>query len=311
MKITYILMLPILLATGCNKTVDKSGAQVAGAAMQAPTQVIAIGRVEPEEKISAMGTQVNGIVKRIYVAAGDTVKKGQLLVELDHSYEDAVLLQANSKLATQKAEIENANAQLSSVKIKTDNLRVKLERTKRTVASDADTKQNLDNAQTDYDQSLKDIDRYSAGLVSEQTKLSERVTDAAVVQVQIEQKKIKAPSDGTILNMDITQGSAVTTTKSLFDFAPASALTVLCEVDELFAGKVKAGQSAYIRNQGMEEKLAAGKVIFVGAYLKKKSLFSDDSGNMEDRQVREVRILIEGDKHLLFNSRVEAVINIQ
>jgi hypothetical protein len=74
---------------------------------------------------------------------------------------------------------------------------------------------------------------------------------------------------------------------------------------------VKVGQPAFMRNQGMDEKLASGEVIFVGSYLKKKSLFSDDSGNMEDRRVREVRILIKDNKQLIFNSLVEAVINIQ
>ena len=228
-----------------------------------------------------------------------------------HDYEDALLLQANSKLAAQTAEIESATAQLSSIKIKTNNLRVKLERTQKNVASEADTKQNLDNAQSDYDQSMADIDRYNAMLLSEQAKLNQNKTDVAVVQAEIEQRKIKAPSNGVILNMDLTEGSSVTNSKSLFDFAPESALTVLCEVDELFADKVKMGQPAFIRNQGMNEKLAEGEVIFVGSYLKKKSLFSDDSGNMEDRRVREVRISVKNNKQLIFNSRVEAVIDIR
>ena len=309
MRPKHILLLMPLFLAACGKNAEKKEAQAT--VSLTPVEVIAIGRVEPEDKISSMGAQVNGVVKRLYVHAGDTVKKGQLLVELVHDYEDALLSQANSKLAAQRAEIESAKAQLSSVKLKTENLHVKLLRTQRTVASDADTKQSLDNAQTDYDQSLADIDRYNAMLMSEQAKMDECNADIAVVQAQIEQRKIIAPSNGVILNMDLTEGAAVTTSKSLFDFAPTSPLTVLCEVDELFADKVKVGQPAFIRNQGMDEKLASGPVIFVGSYLKKKSLFSDDSGNMEDRRVREVRILIKDNKQLIFNARVEAVINIQ
>jgi len=308
MRAKHIIILTALFLAGCKNAEKK---QTPALVSVQPVEVIAIGRVEPEDKISAMGAQINGIVKRLYVHAGDTVKKGQLLVELVHDYEDAQLLEAKSKLAAQRAEIESAKAQLSSVKIKTDNLHVKLLRTQKTVASDADTKQNLDNAQTDYDQSLADIDRYNAMLLNEQAKMDECITDIAVVQAQIEQRKITAPANGIVLNMDLTEGSAVTTSKSLFDFAPDSPLSVLCEVDELFADKVKVGQPAFIRNQGMDEKLASGDVIFVGSYLKKKSLFSDDSGNMEDRRVREVRILIKDKRQLLFNSRVEAVINIR
>ena len=306
MKAQYLLPFLLLLAA-CNKNTGTKQQPQAVAAP--PTQIIAIGRVEPVEKIASIGSQVNGIVKRLYVQAGDTVKKGMLLVELTHDYEDALLRQASSKLNAQSAQITSAEAQLNSNKIKSSNLRVKLDRIQKNVASEADTKQNLDNAQTDYDQSLADNERYNAMLVIEQAKLNECKTDVAVVQAQIEQRKIYAPSAGTVLNMDLTEGSSVTTAKSLFDFAPASPLSVLCEVDELFAGQVSVGQKAYIRNQGMSEKLAEGEVIYVGSSLKKKSLFSDDSGNMEDRRVREVRVLVKEDKGLLFNSRVEVVIN--
>jgi hypothetical protein len=50
--------------------------------------------------------------------------------------------------------------------------------------------------------------------------------------------------------------------------------------------------------------------VYLSPYLKKKSLFSDDSANMEDRRVREVRIRLTGAANLLINSRVEAVIDL-
>jgi hypothetical protein len=81
-------------------------------------------------------------------------------------------------------------------------------------------------------------------------------------------------------------------------------------VDELWANKIYIGQKATIRTQGMDDKLAEGEVVYLSPYLKKKSLFSDDSSNMEDRRVREVRIRLSGNTNLLINSRVEAVIDL-
>lgn len=310
MKSIYPTIILLLLLCSCNNKPANKEAAPTTIATNVPDKIIAIGRVEPQAKITAIGSQAGGIIKKIYVQAGDTVKKGQTLVELVHDYEDALLLQAVSKLATQKAEIENATAQLLSVKIKSQNLKTKLERIKNMVAQDADTKQNQDNAQTDYDQSVADIERYNSIVNSSTKTLAQFQTDINVVKAQIEQKMINAPADGMVLNMDFTEGASVSAQKGLFDFAPVSPLTVLCEVDELYYDKVKIGQSAYIRNQGMSEKLAEGEIIFLSPYIKKKSLFSDDSNNMEDRRVREVRILLKGHPKLLFNSRVEAVINI-
>jgi hypothetical protein len=85
---------------------------------------------------------------------------------------------------------------------------------------------------------------------------------------------------------------------------------VLCEVDELWVNKLQLGQQAIIRTQGTDDQLAKGEVVYLSPYLKKKSLFSDDSANMEDRRVREVRIRLTGAANLLINSRVEAVIDL-
>jgi multidrug resistance efflux pump len=157
---------------------------------------------------------------------------------------------------------------------------------------------------------LKEIERLQAAMRSAESKLNEISTDAKVASVDIERRMVKAPADGIILTMDLTEGSAGTTEKPLFDFAPISPLTVLCEVDEMWVNKLKLEQKAIIRTQGMDDKLGEGEVIYLSPYLKKKSLFSDDSGNMEDRRVREVRVRLSSNANLLINSRVEVVIDL-
>jgi len=310
MKQLFTILLVLVGFASC-KTKDEKPAADSVKTVVEPVRIIAIGRVEPEVKITAIGSEVNGVIKRIYVHAGDTVKKGQLLVEYGHDYEDAKLVQTNSKLATQNAEIQNIQAQINSARIKSENLKIKCERLQKIFEQGAETKQNADNAKADYDQSAKDIDRLNAALQSAQSKLNEISADAKVMAIDIDRRKVKAPSDGVVLTMDLTEGSAATTEKSLFDFAPNSALSVLCEVDEMWVNKLKIGQAAIIRTQGTDDKLAEGEVVYLSPYLKKKSLFSDDSSNMEDRRVREVRIRLSGNSSLLINSRVEAVIELE
>ncbi len=69
------------------------------------------------------------------------------------------------------------------------------------------------------------------------------------------------------------------------------------------------GQLAIIRQPGSDRELARGVVFYAAPSLKKKSLFSDDAGNLEDRRVREVRIRVTSGQPLLYNSRVECVID--
>lgn len=310
MQRLFLFILFLSALAGCNNGEEKTSPDQVLKTPTEPVRIVAIGRVEPESKITSIGSEVNGVIQKIYVHAGDSVKKGQLLIEFKHDYEDARLAQIQSRTAAQYAEMKNVQAQIQSAKIKTAGIKTRYERLQRMVQSGAETKQSLDNTQTEYEQADKEVERLTASLQSAESRLNEIKADANVIAVEIERRKVKAPSDGVVLTMDLTEGSAATTELPLFDFASHSSLTVLCEVDELWVNKIHLGQKAIIRIQGTDEQMAEGEVVFLSPYLRKKSLFSDDSSNMEDRRVREVRIRLSGQPALLINSRVEVVIDL-
>lgn len=306
----YFLNISVFCLCSCNGSTTQDQPVEVNVPLET-NRVIALGRVEPENKITNIGTEVAGVIRKIYSKSGDTVKQGQLLIELNHDYEDAREVQASARIATQQSEIENLKAQAASIQLKTANLKAKFDRLQRMADAGAETTQNVDNARTDYEQSLKDTDKLNAQISAAQKRLEEIAADIKVAAADVERRRVKSPANGVLLSMDLTEGASVSPGTKLFEFAPISAATVLCEVDELFVNKVKLGQKAVIRTQGSDDKLAEGEVIYLGPYLKKKSIFSDDSSNMEDRRVREVRIRLNGNPALLINSRVEAVIQTQ
>jgi hypothetical protein len=59
------------------------------------------------------------------------------------------------------------------------------------------------------------------------------------------------------------------------------------------------------------DKLTTGTVYLLSPYLSKKSLFSDGAANMEDRRVREVRILLDNGNRVIIGNRVECVIAVK
>jgi len=74
--------------------------------------VSATGRVNPVVSVS-VGTQVSGTIKKIYVDHNDTVKKGQVLIELDREVYESRLAEAKSELVARKAQVEIAKAEAS------------------------------------------------------------------------------------------------------------------------------------------------------------------------------------------------------
>lgn len=110
--------------------------------------------------------------------------------------------------------------------------------------------------------------------------------------------------------MQVTQGAALSQYATYAEFAPAGALIIRSEVDELFSQKLKVGQQVEIRYAGSQEVIATGEIKMLSPYLKKKSLFSEKANDQEDRRVREVRISIKGNSGLIINSKVECVIKL-
>lgn len=273
-----------------------------------PEIIVSIGRIEPELKIVKLSSEVSGVVKKVNFQAGDSVKKGDVIIELSNDLERAQLALNSSQVQTKYSDIAGAEANLDGSKIKMENLKSKYDRLKSSFDKGAETKQNLDNANTDYLASQKEVERLTNAVITSKKQQQEFIQQSALNNIQLQRRFIKAPADGVILMMDITPGSAVQALTSLADFAPNCPVSVICEVDELFADKVNLGDKAYVRYAGQIEKIAEGEITFAAPYLKKKSLFADVSNDMEDRRVREVRVRLSNVGKLLYGSRVECVI---
>ena len=273
-----------------------------------PERIIGIGRIEPELKILELNTEVSGLVTEIYFKPGDFISKGQTILKLSNAIEEARLEQETAKIQIQMNEIQAAKAALGSTKVRKENAEISFNRAKKLYDENVEAESVYDLAKTEYESLLEEIKRLEAIVVSAQSKLKQYQADKKLAQAEYERKIISAPADGQLLSLDITLGSFVSPENSFGSFSLKSPLTARCEIDELFAGEVSVGQEAYIRLQGMSEPLAQGEVSFVGPYLRKKSIFSDEVGELEDRRVREVWIRLEEGSSLLFGTRIECVI---
>ena len=82
--------------------------------------VTATGELQPVYKVD-VGTQVSGIVQRIYVDFNSVVKKGQLLAELDRSNLNEQLTQAQTSVSNAKSNLTLVQQQYDRVKALYDN----------------------------------------------------------------------------------------------------------------------------------------------------------------------------------------------
>ncbi|GIQ59564.1 hypothetical protein Flavo103_27000 [Flavobacterium collinsii] len=305
----YILIYLIaLFFSCCSKKEENKSDQVAVHKEVASSEIVGLGRIEPNEKLSALATEVGGIVVGIHKKENDLITKGDLIIELDHAVQDAKKKQIKSRIETQKIEIKVAQLNLKEKEINLENKQTELQRLKNLHKSGAETRQNLDNLETETKVSQANVAQLQSRVLMANSQLQEMKQELEVSNRELQQYLVKALSDGQIMTMNATKGAALSPNQAFADFIPKSELVATCEIDELFAAKIKQGQKAIIRQIGSNKTIGSGIVIFASSALKRKSLFSEKAGDQEDRRVREIKILLANQTKYLINSRIECVV---
>ncbi|MDP4188304.1 MAG: efflux RND transporter periplasmic adaptor subunit [Bacteroidota bacterium] len=165
-----------------------------------------------------VGTQVSGVVSKIYVDYNSHVKKGQLLAEIDRA----------SLLST----LESCQAALDDSKA---NLTFQTSTYKRTKAL---FDKNL-IAKSDYDQALYNYEKAMADLKTSKSNYSR-------ARVNLAYAYIYSPIDGVVLSRAVDEGQTVAasfSTPTLFSIAnDLTQMQVEANVDEADIGQVKEGQ---------------------------------------------------------------------
>ncbi len=314
MKHFFYLFSILLVFLSCNNQADK--AKNAGDKANATplntrvTQVVGIGKITPESDIIQLSSAVSGVVKKIYKTENASVKAGEPVLELDHELDDAKVHQLYSETATQAAQITADKAAKEEYQTKYNNAVVELQRLQRLLAKGAETQQTVDDATTNTRSFQANINRLQANVEVSKSKLLETNAALAVAQAERDQKIITSPVNGKLLEISTLIGSAVDSKQPFAQITPEGKTIAICEIDELFAYKISVGQKAWVRNLGQQDTLSTGTVVFTASFLKKKSLFTDQAGEKEDRRVREIKILLDRPEKLLLNARVECVVDV-
>lgn len=311
----YLALIPLII-TACSSS--KENSETSGteslsvnSALVNVSEVVGVGKVEPEKEIISLSASTGGVVIEIYRKSGDNIRKDEPLLRLDDELELIRVSQLRSQYNSQKSQEEIDRLTLRESEARLSNKRNLLESVRTLALKGAETKQTLDDLETEVTSLSLTVEKYSASVNLSASRLRELAEQVRYAEAEAARKILRSPYDGLLLEMHIEKGTAVNQYEKFAELAPSGPLTVRTEVDELFAGRLSEGLDADIRFVGSDSVIAKGKVIFLSPYLKKKSLFSQKANEQEDRLVREVRIKLEGDNSLILNSKVESVIKLK
>lgn len=275
------------------------------------SHVVGLGKIEPETKILSLASASSGIITGILKNNGDRVKEGETIIVLDSETETTNLQLIRDRIRTQENQVEFDKQSVREAEFRLENKTKLAESSRRLLERGAETGQNLYDIETDVRILETGLLKAKAGLAISESRLNELRTEFRKAQTELNRRNLTAPADGIVLNVTVTAGSSISQYSEFCEFAPEGKKIARCEIDEMFADRISEGQSAEISLVGNREIIATGQVIRAAPYLKRKSLFSELPGDMEDRRVREIWILLNDDNSLLFNMQVECKIIIR
>lgn len=197
--------------------------------------VTATGTVEPVTEVD-VGTQVSGIIDKLYVDYNDVVTAGQLIAEMDK--------------VTLEAELQSATAQLNK------------------------TKSEYEYQQKNYARSkvlfekklISDSDYETATYNYEQAKANYEESQASMVKVRrnLEYATITSPINGVVINKAVEEGQTVAAgfeTPTLFTIAAdLTKMQIIADVDEADIGSVQDGQRVSFTVDAYPNDVFEGKV---------------------------------------------------
>jgi HlyD family secretion protein len=240
--------------------------------------VVATGKVEPITKVD-IKSKASGIIKKLYVDAGDRVKKDQMLAELDRDEIQARVAQASAQLQASTAALKAAQADYERSRVDSEGPDVPLlkrafERANGMAKDGVVSASALDDAQKNYEMALNKQNVAKAQLTvavakvgQAEAQMQQDRANLKQLQEQLGYTTITSPIDGIVLARPVERGDAVSsilvlgsTATLVMTLGDTSEVYVKGKVDESDIGKVYLGQTARIKVESFKDKTFNGKV---------------------------------------------------
>ena len=288
--------------------------------------VVATGKVEPITKVE-IKSKASGIVKKLMVDAGDRVKRGQLLAQLDKVEIEAQVEQSKAALEAAQASLTSSEADYERAKVDAQGPDVPLlkrayDRATGMAKDGVVSESALDDAQKNYELALNKQNVAKAQVTVLKSKMAQARAQVSQDQANLKQLEeqlsytdILAPIDGVILSRNVEMGDAVSSILVLGSSATlimtlgdTSEVYVKGKVDESDIGKVYLSQPARIKVESFKDKTFNGKVTKISPMGVEKDnvttfevrvSINNPGGELKAEMTANAEILLEEHKNVL------------
>lgn len=209
--------------------------------------------VTPNQVVNLF-SRVDGYIAKLHADKGDFVKRGQLLIEIDHTDYQHAVDQAKANLAAAHAKVAQQQAALRHATLT-------LDRMKALIKDQFVSQQDLDNAQVTFDAAVAVLESLHAQVAQMEVALAQAETNLAY-------SYIRAPFAGYVAERNLDTGAYVTGTaaststmsRGMLSLHDIDTVRVLIDVVEKDIPLIRIGQKAELRAEAYPDQVFEGTV---------------------------------------------------
>lgn len=311
-----IIVILVLLAAGLAlvgpSLVHKETATVV-AKNQGSAPITARGTVETENDLE-VSSRISGLITNVYPKKGDTVKKGDTLVDFDKSKIAARLSMAKASLAEAQAQLKELEAgsrqedieitlnRMNRAQSIYDKAKTDFDRQKRLFESKATTIVDLDRAEERMKVAAEELNESRAAhakskkgprieeIERAKAAVQKATADIAHNNAQLKDYTIKSPLNGFVMEKFKESNETVDIGVPILILIDTNNLRIKAELEETNVGSVSVGQAAEVTTDAYPDKVYKGKVTKVFSAVKRKSQRLFDPGSTFDINTQEIHI---------------------
>src|SRR5215472_2970628 len=193
-----------------------------------------------------VGSQVSGVIAKLYVDFNSQVHKGQVVALIDPALLQGALLQATADYENAKANLVAAKANLDKAKAGMVQTRADYDRTVDLAKDGVFSQQQLDLAKANYDSAKAAVGGADATVTQAEAQVSQKKAAVEIAQTNLNYTVIKSPIDGTVVARSVDVGQTVAASlqaPTIFTIAQdLKKMQVYAKTDESDVGNIKVGR---------------------------------------------------------------------
>lgn len=259
-----LLLLGLLTACGSKEQVQQQSApEISEVAVKiihqqpTPDYYQAVGTVKPKIS-SVLGAQISGTVRRILVKEGDRVRRGQLLAILDDRTERAQLAAAAAGTQASSQGLVEVQQSLEAATADRQFAEATFHRYKALLAKDSVSRQEYDNAQTQYRAALAHENALKAQEKQVAAQHQQAQAQHASAAAVLSYARITSPIDGVVTSKSVDEGTLVMPGTPLLTVEDTNHFRLEASVPVLYLGMVRVGQSVPVKIGSQQ---LAGRIV--------------------------------------------------